>query len=78
VCGGLLAPPSQVCDQFGCDGRVRVEQLLGMEVSSKYKKRTKWDLLLETTHSLVDLRYWVWFLGVVLSNMVRYSPTELC
>ena len=48
VCGGLLAPPPQVCDQFGCDGRARVEQLLGMEVSSKYKKRTKWDLLLET------------------------------
>lgn len=48
VRGGLLAPPSQVCDQFGSDGRVRVEQLLGMEVSSKYKKRTKCDLLLET------------------------------
>lgn len=28
-------------------------------------------------HSLVDLRYWVWVLGVVLSNMVRHAPFHL-
>ena len=43
-----VCPSFQVCNKFGSDGPGNLESLLGMDVQSKYEKRTKFDLLLET------------------------------
>ena len=43
-----VCPSFQVCNRFGSDGLGNLESLLGMDVQSKYEKRTKFDLLLET------------------------------
>lgn len=45
-------------------------QRLGMCTRSQFESHSKWDDFVTTLHSLGDLRYTVWVLGVVLSNMV--------
>ena len=79
VAGSL--PHSQVCDQFCCDGCARVEQLLTkwdclLETFCAIIHTKGIFVAMATTysprrHSMVDLHYWVWALGMVLS---RCSP----
>lgn len=58
----------RVCDQFSGEKRCAVVRRLGMEVASKYEERTTLEIFQEILTSLVDLRYKLWMLGVVLSN----------
>ena len=56
--------------QFEGQNRKLVAQRLGMCTRSQFESHSKWDDFVTALHSLGDLRYTVWVLGVVLSNMV--------
>lgn len=48
-----------------------------MCTQSQFESHSKWDDFVTTLHSLGDLRYTVWVLGVVLSNMVSEKSEKL-
>ena len=60
-----------MCSQFEAQNRSLVAQRLGMGSRSKFEAHSSWDDCRDIVSSLGDLRYWVWALGVVLSNLVR-------
>ena len=60
----------QVIEQFEGASRGLVTRRLGMETRCPFQKSSKWDDVCRAMTSLGDLRYFVWMVGTVLSDMV--------